>query len=40
MKTRNTYQVSALALAVLQERAFLQAGDSFSGQQDWKESMI
>jgi len=39
MKTRIAHQVNALALAVLQERAFLKIGNSFSTQQEWKESM-
>jgi len=39
MLTRNAHQVSALALAIMQEKAFLQTGDSFSTQQEWKESM-
>ena len=39
MKTRNAHQVSALALAILQERAFVQTGDAFSTQQEWKENM-
>ena len=39
MKTRNAHQVSALALAILQERAFLQTGDSFSSQEQWKDNM-
>jgi len=39
MKTRNAHQVSALALVILQEKAFSQTNDSFDYKQEWKENM-
>ena len=39
MKTRNAHQVSALALAMLQEKAFSQTSDSFNSKHEWKENM-
>ena len=39
MKTRNTHHMSALTLAILKKTAFLQTGNLFSTQQEWKENM-